>query len=149
MEDFVQNILILTDGSECSRRAAEVGIELAEEVEAKIRALNVLETFPDKGVRTFSGQGEAFMDARDDADQAVNNIKSMAAEKGIAVRPNVIEDEHPLQTIRDFIDEHDFDLIVMGTRGRSEFQEYFLGSTTERVIRTSSVPVLAVPFRED
>ena len=41
--------------------------------------------------------------------------------------------------------EEDADLIVMGTHGRSGFSKMFFGSVTERVLRLSPVPVLAVP----
>jgi nucleotide-binding universal stress UspA family protein len=37
------------------------------------------------------------------------------------------------------------DLLVMGTHGRSGFERLFLGSVTEKVIRTTHVPVLTVP----
>jgi nucleotide-binding universal stress UspA family protein len=37
------------------------------------------------------------------------------------------------------------DLIVMGTHGRSGFERLFLGSVTEKVLRTTHVPVLTVP----
>lgn len=39
----------------------------------------------------------------------------------------------------------DADLLVMGTHGRSGFERLFLGSVTERVLRTTHVPVLTVP----
>jgi nucleotide-binding universal stress UspA family protein len=37
------------------------------------------------------------------------------------------------------------DLVVMGTHGRSGFERLFLGSVTEKVLRTTHVPVLTVP----
>jgi nucleotide-binding universal stress UspA family protein len=41
------------------------------------------------------------------------------------------------------------DLIVMGTHGLSGYQKMFFGSTTERVLRHTSIPVLAVPRRDE
>lgn len=40
------------------------------------------------------------------------------------------------------------DMIVMGSHGASGFKELFIGSNTEKVIRTSEVPVLAIKGNE-
>jgi nucleotide-binding universal stress UspA family protein len=40
------------------------------------------------------------------------------------------------------------DLIVMGTHGLSGYEKFLFGSTTERVLRQTEVPVLAVPLAE-
>lgn len=41
------------------------------------------------------------------------------------------------------------DLIVMGTQGLGGFHKWLLGSITERLLRRTPVPVLAVPLREE
>jgi nucleotide-binding universal stress UspA family protein len=46
--------------------------------------------------------------------------------------------------IRNFSEANDIDLIVMGTSGSSGLAELFIGSTTEKVVRFSSVPILVV-----
>ena len=46
--------------------------------------------------------------------------------------------------IADFAAEGDFDLIVMGTHGRTALAHLFLGSVAERVVRTAPCPVLTV-----
>jgi nucleotide-binding universal stress UspA family protein len=51
--------------------------------------------------------------------------------------------------ILDYIKEHAIDLVVMGTRGASGIREVFVGSNTEKIVRQSSVPVLAVRKRVD
>ncbi len=43
---------------------------------------------------------------------------------------------------------HNADLIVMGSHGASGFQEMFIGSNTEKVVRNSDVPVLVVKREE-
>ena len=50
----------------------------------------------------------------------------------------------PHRAIVDYAAEYDVDLIVMGTHGRTGLDRYLLGSVTERVVRLSDVPVLAV-----
>jgi len=50
----------------------------------------------------------------------------------------------PYKRIRDYADEHDVDLVVMGTHGRTGVDRYLLGSVTEKIVRTADVPVLTV-----
>ncbi|HET9942763.1 MAG TPA: universal stress protein [Terriglobia bacterium] len=47
-----------------------------------------------------------------------------------------------------FVEENGIDLIVMSTHGRSGLPRFFIGSVTDRVIRFSHVPVLAIPPEE-
>lgn len=64
--------------------------------------------------------------------------------------PSTVEVEFFVQegpvtpTIRYFITEHNIDLVVMGTRGASGLEEYLIGSNTEKIVRFSPVPVIAV-----
>lgn len=50
--------------------------------------------------------------------------------------------------IREYAAANDVDLVVMGTHGRAGIERYLLGSVTEKVVRTVSIPVLTVPERE-
>src|SRR5690606_39285832 len=43
---------------------------------------------------------------------------------------------------------NDVDLIVMGSHGASGFKEVFIGSNTEKVVRTSEIPVLVIKNEE-
>jgi len=51
----------------------------------------------------------------------------------------------PSEEIVKVAERHDCDLIVMGYRGAGRASRMFFGSTTEGVVRTTSVPVLAIP----
>ncbi len=50
----------------------------------------------------------------------------------------------PAEEIIDYADDHGLDMIVMGTHGRGGFQRAVVGSVTDEVVRTASVPVLTV-----
>jgi nucleotide-binding universal stress UspA family protein len=47
-------------------------------------------------------------------------------------------------TIRDFVKDHAIDMVVMGTSGASGVKEFFIGSNTEKIVRTAGVPVMSV-----
>ncbi|WP_276370172.1 universal stress protein [Chryseolinea sp. H1M3-3] len=50
------------------------------------------------------------------------------------------------QSIETYVAEKKIDLIVMGTHGASGLKEFFVGSNTEKIVRYSTVPVVAVPL---
>jgi nucleotide-binding universal stress UspA family protein len=56
-----------------------------------------------------------------------------------------VEEGFLFDAIRRVATEEGIDLIVMGTKGSSGVAEFFVGSNTEKVIRTAPCPVLAVP----
>jgi nucleotide-binding universal stress UspA family protein len=55
----------------------------------------------------------------------------------------------PHTAILDYAEEHGVDLVVMGTHGRRGFDRFLLGSVTEKVVRTASVPVMTVRVGEE
>jgi nucleotide-binding universal stress UspA family protein len=50
----------------------------------------------------------------------------------------------PSRMILEYINEHQIDLVAMGTKGVSGAKEYLIGSNTEKIVRSSPVPVIAV-----
>jgi hypothetical protein len=46
--------------------------------------------------------------------------------------------------LAEYVDQHDVDLVVAGTHGRTGLGRYLLGSVTEKVVRLSDAPVLTV-----
>jgi nucleotide-binding universal stress UspA family protein len=121
--------LIATDGSDCARRAAKYGIELAARYDADVDVVSVY-----RGDET---QGQATLD----------EIADLAADAGVAVDTELLSGK-PAKSIVDYADETGADLIVVGRRGRSGVRERLLGSITERVLRRSGPPVLTVAGSE-
>lgn len=140
-----QNILLLTDGSSCSARAARKAIELASRLDTSIHAVTVLETYPDDVLEKLAMFQEIFDEAREMAEQSVEDVRKWGADKQVNVEKTVLEDEHPVEAILQLIKDRSYEFVVMGTHGRSGLERFFLGSTTERVLRASPIPVLAVP----
>lgn len=94
-------------------------------------------------VYTIDPKGE---DARAD----LRGFVAEALSSSLSPRPElnlVVTAGKPERDILSIARKRRADLIVMGTHGLSGYRKMFFGSTTERVLRHTSTPVLAVPFR--
>ena len=67
----------------------------------------------------------------------------IAEDAGVSVRCE-LKLGNPFHGMKSVITEHQVDLVVMGTSGRSKFEEMIVGSNTERVVRFAKCPVLTV-----
>lgn len=138
------HILVPTDGSTGTAHVALHAIELAEQQGATIHAIHVIDAMVtgrllDAGVATDSLDSQAR--------QAVQIIERMAESHDVECVTTVREGS-PAETILDYADEIDADLIVAGTHGRSGVKRHLIGSVTERLVRHSTAPVLTVRLPE-
>lgn len=80
----------------------------------------------------------------------LQHLKILAAEFSLPPRPNpgIVRFGAPAEEISDVARETQSDLIVIATRGYTGLKHAFLGSTTERVVRTAACPVLVVREKE-
>lgn len=134
-------ILVPTDGSKGAAAAIAPAVDIARTYDARLHALSVVDTIS-MGVDVRSG---AILDALEDsARTAVDAVEQRATDASLSnVRTHVAHGT-PYRGIRSYVDDHDIDLVAMGTHGRSGLERYLLGSVTEKTVRTSPVPVLTV-----
>ena len=83
--------------------------------------------------------------AKAQAQDAISTLEDLFAQESDLSCQSVIERGRPHEAIRSYAAETDIDLVVMGTHGRRGLSRALLGSVTERIIRLSNDPVLAVP----
>jgi nucleotide-binding universal stress UspA family protein len=124
------------------KRVTDHALALAELCEADVHALYVVDettysTIPSdvrQRVRdALAGDGES----------ATKTIAERALERGLDVNREIRWGD-PAVAIIAYAVENDIDLIVMGTRGKTGFERYLLGSVAEKVVRVSPVPVVTV-----
>jgi nucleotide-binding universal stress UspA family protein len=139
-------ILVPTDGSEHADAAIERALDLAERYGATLHALFVVDTsYPYADFETPPVNWSAVTDAMEGQGEAATaTVRERADERGVSIETEVRQATSVHRMILDYADEHDVDLIVMGTRGRKGLDRYLLGSVTEKVVRLSDVPVLTV-----
>lgn len=135
------DILIPMDGSDQADAAIDVGINISSTYDARLHALSVVDTMA-MGVEV---RPAAIFELLDEAaHSAVEAVEDRASQASVSSVEKTVTHGHPYGEIHSYVDANDIDLIVMGTHGRSGLDRYLLGSVTEKIVRTSPVPVLTV-----
>lgn len=119
------DILVATDGSEVATRATDSAIELATLLDSTLHVISVREN-----------------DSHD-VDAIVEDAASEARNEGCTVE-TAVKTGRPSREIREYADEIDADLVVIGTHGRTGIRQVVLGSVALEVVRESRRPVLTV-----
>jgi nucleotide-binding universal stress UspA family protein len=139
-----ERVLIPTDGSEAAEIAAEFGITLAAAFDATVHAIHVVDVWEASYV---AGNETTIVDLteRQEAagEDALRSIAGHASDAGLSSEMHLVEAK-PYDGIREYVDEAGIDLIAMATHGHTGIDRVVIGSVTERVVRTSDVPVLTV-----
>lgn len=134
------DILVPTDGSEAARRAAQHAIGLAQQTNARLHAMYVMDMGDADFVAVPSDIAETRQRMAEKGREYTDEVVEMAADSGIEcvaeVRTGI-----PEEAILEYADENDVDLISMGKRGRSDPDKLLVGSTTQRVVARSPIPV--------
>jgi nucleotide-binding universal stress UspA family protein len=135
------DILVPTDGSEGATAAISPAVDIASTYDASLHALSVV----DPMAMGFNVRSDTILDALEEAAQtALDAVEERATENSVSAVETSVEYGTPYQKIRSYADEHEIDLVVMGTQGRSGIERYLLGSVAEKTVRTSPVPVMTV-----
>ncbi len=140
-----KRILLPTDGSEEAEAAVDQALDIARTYDAEVHALFVVDLML---ARSDELGNELVQQLQEQGEEAVDWIRQRADEEMVDCKAIVRQEVSPYQAILDYVEEAGIDLVVMGTQGRSGLERFFLGSTTELVVRRSPVPVIAVPSRD-
>jgi nucleotide-binding universal stress UspA family protein len=135
-----KTILLPTDGSEQSKKAEQKALRLAEQFDAKLHALHVIDT------RYMSEPALSTMElvtdeAEDHATKLLKGIVKAGQESDLDVTTRCCHGV-PYEEILTYADEIDADLIVMGYRGHTHDTK--MGSVVNRVLTDTDRQVLTV-----
>lgn len=136
-------ILVPTDGSDGTDPAVEHGLTLAADYGATLHAVYVV----DKRLYLAADgdeQTELVASMEAEGEEALAAIVERAEAAGVDVVTQLLEGV-PYRDLLAYAEDADIDLVVMGTHGRTGPDRLAnLGSTTERVVKQASMPVLTV-----
>jgi nucleotide-binding universal stress UspA family protein len=131
----IKKIVLPTDFTKEEEAEREYGRKLAKAFGASLTLLYVLELY-----------GHDFRLVNHMFKSALEKFKARGGEagRGIRVRREVVKAINAAQGIGDYARTERFDLIVMATCA-SRLGRFFLGSTTEKVVAHTNLPVFAIP----
>jgi nucleotide-binding universal stress UspA family protein len=137
-----EKILVAYDGSEGSRRALGVGIELAKRLGAELYSISVMEHLPHYAatvgeVKEAQAEFEVFFR------ELTKQARDLAALQGVELQ-TVIKAGHEVETIVTFARAGGFDLLVIGFVGHSNIWGRIMGSTTQNLSRLAPCAVMIV-----
>ncbi len=142
-----QDLLVPVDFSPCSLNALRVALGVAAP-EGDVTLLHVIDQhFVDDAVAAGMGTAEEITaQVRARAEAGFEEMLTGLDAEGVDIERMVVIGE-PFVEILKIARDLDLPMIVMGARGRSTPPEELLfGSTVERVIRATRIPVLCVPY---
>ena len=136
-------IMVPVDGSDYSFEAVDIAIEIAKKFSSKIAAVHVLEEF------SFNSY-----DAEEDSgDALLAKVTKKADEEGVEVVEHLLTAD-ALRDMKFIVNQTHADLVVIHAHGannnrfvsfeENEVSDTQIGSVSERLLRTSDVPVLLV-----
>ena len=139
----MKKIIVPVDFSNHSEYALKAAAILAKKHNAEILALHMLEI----GAVTMSESAVQLQEMTifhlKLAEKNFHKFLEKEYLKGIRVIP-IIKHFKVFSEMNTIAEEHNADMIVMGSHGSSGFKEVFVGSNTEKVVRSADVPVLVV-----
>ena len=139
----MKKIIVLTDFSEPSENALKAAADLAKEHDVELFVVHMLEL--NQAILT-SPDGMYIEQTVFLVKLAEKNLEEFLQKPyldGIKVTP-VIKHYKVYSEFDAIAEEHNADLIVMGSNGSSGFEEIFIGSNAEKVVRNATVPVLVI-----
>ena len=145
-----KHILLPTDGSKLSDKAAKQAIKTAKALGAKITAIYVM---PDYGkyVTEHYNVPAAMAapvkrkykeEAAELAQEILDQVCSAATAAGVECAPVSVINESPYEAIIKQATKSGCDVIMMASHGRRGLQSLLLGSETQKVLVHSKLPVL-------
>ena len=149
-------IVVPLDGSENSERSLSHVQELAKSLGSAIHLVQVISSSEELQLMSeaeSSLAASAYYQSTVDrlissriahAETYLAGVQARLEADGITVSSAVMEGG-PAEKIIEYAASEGADLIVISTRGQGGIQRFLLGSTTDRVLRSAHLPVLAVP----
>ena len=146
----MKKILVPTDFSTFAQNALEVAADIALKTNASIMLLHANEKMV-----TATPLAEYYLYDKAIEDEYLDMVSESLKKTLTEIADNDKFARVKIETavlggsmvgvIEEVVKDHVIDLIVMGTRGTSGMEEFFIGSNTEKIIRRAKCPVLAIP----
>ena len=137
----ISKILVPLDGSKNSYRGLETAITLARQCGAIITGVYSIHAPPHS---EFRGVGSVEKSHNTEIKKIMDSAKLLAAKNGIVFKEKILNGDVGYNIVKLAHGKGKFDMIVLGSRGRSSAKQMFFGSVSNYVIHASKIPVVIV-----
>jgi nucleotide-binding universal stress UspA family protein len=144
-----RKIVVPIDFSETSQDALRIACEIARDYFGQIHLLHVVSDLRqeawtlDAAGMNFHGLQRQWVELGNDQLANVATVPKLSPTQVT----RVVVTGAPVTEIVRYAQEHQADLIVMGTHGHGPIRRFLLGSVADRVLRAALCPVLTVPHK--
>lgn len=151
---IIKRIVVAIDFSIYSPQILEYAAELAERTSAEIVAVNIInkklfetvqKEFDDDHLCKFSLE-KFINDETRRRTEKLDALISQWVSKQVSTR-TIIRGGVPFEEILKVADDEDADLLVINSKGRTNFQDYMYGTTSEKIFGHSPVSILSLNLR--
>lgn len=141
-----QRILVPIDGSATSERALDEAIKFAQQQNAQVEVIHVLEDIWYFDNEDYLNYAELIQSMRGIGEKILAQAQKKLKQARIAAEIKLLETqgERIASVIATEAKNNRADLIIIGTHGRSGFSRMLMGSIAEGVVRTVHIPILLI-----
>jgi nucleotide-binding universal stress UspA family protein len=140
-----KRVLYPTDFSDVSKKALAFIKQLRESGGEKVILLHVIDERQIRAIESFVSEHTEKLtnDIIESVSQEMESIEKELAQAGFQVE-SILEVGNPIREILRVEEEEDVSLIVLGSHGKTNLEEIFLGSVSEKVARRCKKLILII-----
>jgi len=143
---MISKILVSTDGSEIALRAVQYAAFLSKKLEAPVTLVHVVEfaaTILSVAATTDESRRQIQAELLESGRSIIRLSQKPLADAGLAANYEILEGR-AAEKICQYAAENNFDLIILGSRGKSKVSRLLLGSVSDAGVRNAPCPVMVV-----
>ena len=141
----LKNILVAYDSSSFSNRAFKSALDIAEPKKSKITIVTVVTGVYQPSIGFSMKFSKDLLEKNTKMlKKLFSNLQTVASKKGINISLKILHNPSVSNAIINYVKSQKFDLIVIGSRGRTGLNKAILGSVANGVSQKSTCPILIV-----
>lgn len=139
----MKRLLVPTDFSEQAENALKIAVKIAKTYGSEIFVIHSMETPLHLATASDTGSLPESLFFIKLAEKRFSELRQKDYLDGVILNEAIGRGEI-YEDIEEACEKNKIDLVIMGSNGASGFKEMFVGSNTEKVVRTSKTPVLVI-----
>ena len=141
----LKNILVAYDSSSFSNRAFKSALDIADPNKSKITIVTVVTGIYQPSIGFSMKFSKDLLEKNTKMlKKLFSNLQTLANKKGIKLSLKILHDPSVSKAITNYVNSNKFDLVVIGSRGRTGVNKIILGSVANDVIHKVNVPTMVV-----